>query len=705
MEQKQIRQIVAVALATLCIAGLVHWQLSQNHIQGQRIDVTKRAALFITHIEHGISRSFLFLEDAAHFISITPDITEDRFRSYASQLSRSKTLLKNIAAAPDLVIRWVYPGKGNESIIGKAYKDIPGQWPDIQKAITGRKLVTAGPLKLIQGGTGLIGRAPVYIEGAATSSLWGIVSSVVDMDRLYQTAGMNAPGVSVSLRKAGDPSQVFYGDPALFLPRAQAIILPVRLPDSTWELAAIPEKGWARVTVRILAVDLAVLLLGGFVGYFRIKSLKKHHTYMEIRRSLDQAQALSHLGSWSLDLKTNALWWSDETYKIFGLDSEKQPLTLDFVKRMIPEQDRPAVETAIAQAVSECGHYVMDHRIIRANGETAFIEARGLVHCGSDGTAQKFTGTLLDITPRKKAEDKIRASQEQMSAMARASHDALIMIDGSGKILFWSDMAQKMLGWTADEAMGQSMHRLITLPEDCDAAEKGLKHFSGTGTGPVIGSVMEFEAVRKDGAILPVERSVAAFKIGDVHYAVGSLRDISDRKEKEEQLRRMATTDSLTGLNNRRRFMELIETELKRCRRYALPLSVLMFDADKFKRVNDTFGHDAGDRVLMDISRITALVMRETDFSGRLGGEEFALGLPLTDVDGATHLAHRLRQALAASSVDAEGTPIRYTASFGVACCLPDTPVDIKTLMKQADAAMYQAKANGRNRVEIHRPG
>ncbi len=705
MQKERIRQIAAITLATLCITGLVHWQLSLNHLQAQYLDVTRKASLFRTHIEYGISRSFLFLEDVAHFISIAPDITETQFRSYAAQISRDKILLKNIAAAPDLVIRWVYPREGNESIIGKAYRDLPGQWPDVQKAVADRKLVTAGPLNLIQGGTGLIGRVPVYVQDTTPGRLWGIVSSVVDMEHLYETAGMNASGVSISLRKTGEMSRVFYGDSSVFSAQARAVILPVKVPDAAWELAAIPKDGWTQVSATIIGVDLALILLGLIVGLLRIKSLTRNHVYMEIRRSLDMSQALSHLGSWSLNLKTDALWWSDETYRIFGLEKTEQAPTLDVVKSMIDPKDRTQVENAIDQSIVECGHYVIEHRIIRANGERAHVEARGFVHCGPDGTAQKFTGTILDITPRKKAEDEIRASQEQMSAMARASHDALIMIDSQGDILFWSDMAEKIFGWTADEAIGQSMHQLITLPEDCEKATTGLKRFTKTGTGPVIGSVMEFEAVRKDGSILPVERSVAAFKIGEAHYAVGSIRDISDRKKKEEQLRFLATTDSLTGLNNRRQFMDLIQKELKRCQRYALPVSVIMFDADKFKRVNDTFGHDAGDRVLADISRVTGQVIRETDFAGRLGGEEFAVGLPQTDMEGAVHLAHRLKEAFEASAVNAEdSTPIRYTASFGVACCLPDTLIDVKTLMKQADTALYRAKENGRNRVESHRP-
>ena len=125
-------------------------------------------------MEYEISRSLIFLEDVAHFIAINPDITQEDFLFYVTLISRNKILLKNIAAAPDLVIRYVYPLEGNQAIIGKAYKDFPGQWPDIQKAIATRKIVTAGPITLIQGGTGLIGRVAVYTHHSGTERLWGL---------------------------------------------------------------------------------------------------------------------------------------------------------------------------------------------------------------------------------------------------------------------------------------------------------------------------------------------------------------------------------------------------------------------------------------------------------------------------------------------------------------------------------------------------
>ena len=170
-----------------------------------------------------------------------------------------------------------------------------------------------------------------------------------------------------------------------------------------------------------------------------------------------------------------------------------------------------------------------------------------------------------------------------------------------------------------------------------------------------------------------------------------------------EDARRLATTDMLTGLLNRRAFLDAIERERSRSARHALPVAILLLDVDHFKSVNDLHGHAGGDAVLQGIAGVLRQIARKSDFVGRWGGEEFVLALPQTNDAGARVAAERLRKAVAdAAHALPNGKTVTVTASIGLASS--DSPWSIEELIARADQAMYAAKGRGRNRVELARP-
>jgi len=180
--------------------------------------------------------------------------------------------------------------------------------------------------------------------------------------------------------------------------------------------------------------------------------------------------------------------------------------------------------------------------------------------------------------------------------------------------------------------------------------------------------------------------------------------DVTERVRLLQEVERLSITDPLTGLHNRRHFNATANEELRRATRYQRPLSAVMIDVDHFKRVNDTHGHPAGDKVLVAAATTCVSGTRSVDVKARLGGEEFCLLLPETDAEGAMVVAERLRSAIAAQRFDAAGGgSFAVTASFGVT---QRTGIeDVDSLLRRADDALYEAKSTGRDRAVLRRCG
>ena len=287
-------------------------------------------------------------------------------------------------------------------------------------------------------------------------------------------------------------------------------------------------------------------------------------------------------------------------------------------------------------------------------------------------------------------------SANQFKAMSRASHDALIIIDSEDNISLWNPAAEKMFDYSEAEMKMNKMHDVITLESDRRKAYEGLSEFKHTGEGHIIGRVREVTARKKDGSLFPAELSVASFPVKEKWYAVGSIRDVTERKAYENQLTRLATTDSLTNLYNRRHFLAVSEMELSRTKRYKKDLTALMLDIDHFKSVNDTYGHYIGDVVLKSVADSLKNTVRTSDITGRLGGEEFAILLPETDMESAKVIAERIRMEISRKRFP-ENEALAVTISIGLTEFKPGRSVS--DMLKMADQALYQAKQEGRNRV------
>ncbi len=407
----------------------------------------------------------------------------------------------------------------------------------------------------------------------------------------------------------------------------------------------------------------------------------------------DDVPAMMH----AMDAHGVLVWVSNQWLATLGY-SRVEVLgrkSLDFFTR----ESRRLAREHLSPSFHSDGHCSdVFYRMIAASGNMVDVLLSATHVRDEEGGTRYSLAVIRDITEFNRVETALRESEEKFRAMSNACYDALIMIDSKDIVVFWNRAAEKMFGYSAPEALGSLMHELITLPGERARAREGLKHFAKTGQGPVIGSISQFTAMRKDGSTFPVERSVDSFQSQGKWYAVGIIRDITERKEAERKLLVMATTDSLTGLNNRRNFRRLSRIALEHAARYNEPLSLILYDIDHFKRINDTHGHDIGDVVLHELAERARTCFRQVDILGRLGGEEFAVCLPQTEKERAVLVAERFREMVERSPFGtSHGLTLKITVSLGIAT-LHSSDNGLDGLVKRADMALYMAKSSGRNR-------
>lgn len=350
----------------------------------------------------------------------------------------------------------------------------------------------------------------------------------------------------------------------------------------------------------------------------------------------------------------------------------------------------------------------------RKDGTFYWVSSTILPFVGDDGLPSRYVSVRTDITAIKEAQHVLERSRDELERLVQlrsgelaereevlrsitnAAQDAVMMIDQAGLVTYWNPAAERMFGFAETEAIGRNLHDLIVPERYIERAHAGFPHFARSGEGPAIGRTTTLQAQHRNGQEFPVEISLSAIKLRGQWNAVGIVRDATERVKTEERLKQLATTDTLTGICNRRHFDEELEHEINRAARHSSPLSLILFDVDHFKRVNDTFGHQTGDQVLAQLAGAVGGSIRTTDLFARWGGEEFIVLMPGSDLNAAHLLAEKLRMALEKQPFSDVG---QVTCSFGVAEYAPGDDMD--ALMKKADRCLYQAKASGRNRVEV----
>ncbi len=308
-----------------------------------------------------------------------------------------------------------------------------------------------------------------------------------------------------------------------------------------------------------------------------------------------------------------------------------------------------------------------------------------------------IVGFFSDISARKAAEREFIESQNRFRNIVETASDAIFSFEGNYNIVVANRAAEDLLEYGKGELTGRNFKHLI--PSKYGEGWGQIERYATSGGTPSARKTAELILLSKTGREIPVQISMSERQLGEKKIVTAIIRDISAQKAAEEELRLLSITDTLTQLHNRRHFYSLARKELERSKRTKAALSLLLIDIDNFKRYNDTYGHTAGDQVLVKIGEVMRNGFRSMNSCFRLGGEEFVVLMTDTGAEGAMVAAERFRVRY--SEVEFRplpgGKPVTMTISIGISEYRDGDTVE--DLVHFADLAMYAAKNSGRNRT------
>ncbi|WP_135078707.1 sensor domain-containing diguanylate cyclase [Terasakiella sp. SH-1] len=323
------------------------------------------------------------------------------------------------------------------------------------------------------------------------------------------------------------------------------------------------------------------------------------------------------------------------------------------------------------------------------------LDVKLLINAVQIGTSEAFIVEVQDITAYKRASEAVQDREHRIKSILNTVSEGIITFDADGTIQTFNPAAETVFALTAKEAIGLHIEEL--MPKETRAKYRRIfERKISQGTSKMMGRPIEFEGYNRTKGEFPMEMTVSSTQVGSDRMFTAVLRDITERVQTVERIRHLAHHDTLTGLPNRHLFKDRLLHAIKLSKRYDKCLVLMFIDLDKFKPINDTLGHDAGDVVLIEVARRFKNIIRESDTVARIGGDEFVILLEELDtVESGPVVAQKVLDCLK-EPIMASGQDCYLGASIGMAC-FPEDTMDAEVLMRYADEAMYAVKTSGRN--------
>jgi diguanylate cyclase (GGDEF)-like protein/PAS domain S-box-containing protein len=423
-----------------------------------------------------------------------------------------------------------------------------------------------------------------------------------------------------------------------------------------------------------------------------------------LSRRMGLAVKAGGIGLWEYDDQTKKFWWDGQMSALYGIGDAERVLSFsDWVERIHPD-DRQKAVAAGSFAFENREPFDCEFRVMMRDGHLRHVRALADRVPDEDGQSGLMAGTCWDITEHKHLTEALFQEKERLHITLRSIGDAVISTDIDGRITFINPSAAELTGWQADEALGRPLDAVFAVVDEATGAEAAsivAECLSGARTKMSREGVL---LLSRTGVRRDIRDTAAPLTTPDgrIIGAVLVFQDMTEARRLQRQLTHSAMHDALTGLANRASFERALrsacETVADDDREHVLGF----IDLDRFKIINDTAGHAAGDALLREIGRVIRHTVRASDLTARLGGDEFGFLLYDCAVDQAELVAAKIIEAIRAIPFAWDGRPYDVAASIGIAVISRTSQVPSE-LLSQADIACYAAKGSGRARLAVYR--
>lgn len=471
------------------------------------------------------------------------------------------------------------------------------------------------------------------------------------------------------------------------------LIISVLISTFVWWVLLLQES--RRLAEEELEEQNEILKESQHTILFQKKAAEYHKERLEL------ALMGSHAGIMDWNLANYSVYYSPQWKEILGYsDDELANKFSTWVSRVHPDDLQSAMSAIYKNIASKAEFFETIHRLKHKDGQWKWILGRAKIQYDKNGKAIRVIGTQTDIT-----DEKIQQLKDaHQTQIIEQTHDSVISTDLNGIILSWNCGSEHLLDYQADEAIGQHI-TMIYLQEDFASLNKNIESLIQNGDHHTT-----VRLVKKSKEIVDADLSLSLLKdengkpIGMVCYS----QDITERKKAEQELLKQkaildhqAHHDALTGLPNRVLFNDRLYQAIELAKRHKTELAVFFIDLDRFKQINDSLGHELGDKVLQQISARLRSAIRKEDSLARLGGDEFTILMEdLTKGQNASLLAQKILLSIAQPLYIDDHT-LYVSSSIGISL-YPQDDTNIHKLLMYADAAMYKAKDEGRNNFQFY---